>query len=347
LSGAGQARRFRRFFSICSRNRHGDARGGCVMVCGIVCLFVSSNSPIKHKPRGSAEAFTLIELLVVIAIIAILAAMLIPALNRAKQKAQGIYCMNNHRQLLLAWRMYTEENGEKLLFASEDNTSAATLAATAPYTWVTGTLDKNISNRSNWDPNQDIKKSPMWPYCGRSLAIWRCPADTLTLPVSGEPMLRVRSMSMNLYLGGWGGTDGHWGPQISNYRIFRKFSDFTAPTPSMLFVFLDMREDSIDMGNLCVNMAGWPDKPSAYKFWDLPGMYHAGACGFSYADGHSEIKKWRDPRTTPHLSPSGYINDRFDSPGNEDVAWLQERATRPGSSSGWSSGQTGVGIQRN
>jgi prepilin-type N-terminal cleavage/methylation domain-containing protein len=284
---------------------------------------------MKELSRASRTAFTLVELLVVIAIIGILASMLLPALAKAKLKAQGVYCMNNHRQLALAWRMYTEDNNDRLVFASEDPTTAATFAATAPFTWVTGTLDMNPANRSNWDPEQDIKKSPLWKYCGTSLAIWRCPADYSKVTVNGIATPRVRSMSMNLYLGGWGGTDGHWGPPISNYHIYRKYSDITDMPPTQMFVLLDMREDSIDMGNLCVNMAGWANNPAAYMFWDLPGAYHHGACGFSYADGHSEIKKWRDPRTTPALVLNGYINDVFASPNNADIAWLQERATRP------------------
>jgi prepilin-type N-terminal cleavage/methylation domain-containing protein len=108
-----------------------------------------------------SRGFTLIELLVVIAIIAILAALLLPSLARAKLKAQGVQCMNNHRQLAIAWRMYTEDNADKLLYASATVSSLSTWDSTWPYTWCTGKMDFNAGNASNWDPNVDIYKSPM------------------------------------------------------------------------------------------------------------------------------------------------------------------------------------------
>src|SRR4051812_20085890 len=111
------------------------------------------------------RGFTLIELLVVIAIIAILAAMLLPSLAKAKLKAQGVQCMNGHRQLTLAWRMYTEENNDVLLYAS--GTGAAD-PQIDPYVWVQGDIDNNPGNRSNWDINQDIVKSPLWPFCSKN-----------------------------------------------------------------------------------------------------------------------------------------------------------------------------------
>lgn len=275
--------------------------------------------------RRSPGGFTLIELLVVIAIIVILASMILPALMSSKQKAQGVQCMNNHRHLCLAWRMYSDDNQDVLLYASELPWIPSTYSAA----WVTGTLDFNGNNPSNWDPNQNIMQSPMWPYCGKSLAIWKCPSDHSTVVVNGQPVPRVRSMSMNVFLGGWAGTDGGWGPIFSAYNIYTKVPQLAVPGPAQIFVFLDMREDSIDMGNFGTRMAGYPDQPSQYGFYDLPGFYHHFACGFSFADGHSKLHRWRDSRTMPPLVVGGMIPDMFETPNNQDVAWLQDHASRP------------------
>ncbi|MEO7677474.1 MAG: hypothetical protein ABIV39_11995, partial [Verrucomicrobiota bacterium] len=147
--------------------------------------------------------------------------------------------------------------------------------------------------------------------------------------VNGGFKPRVRSMSMNIFLGGWGGTDGHWGSVFSDYKIYLKQSELAHPGPSLVFVFLDMREDSLDMGNFATRMAGWPNNAENYGFYDLPGSYHHLSCGFSFADGHSELKRWRDQRTMPPVIPGSFVNDIFSSPNNPDVAWLQERSTRP------------------
>ena len=271
------------------------------------------------------RGFTLIELLVVIVIIAILAGLLLPGLSRAKTKARGLQCLNNQRQLALAWRMYVEDNNDLLLYASEDPWNPATWG----YAWMVGTMDFDPNNRANWDPDTGVKKSRLWPYCGQNLAIWKCPADRSDVIVNRVSKPRVRSTSMNVYLGGWGGTDGGWGRPVSDYKIFFRTSELIDPEPTKMFLLTDMREDSIDMGNFAVNMAGWPDRPSAYGFWDLPGFYHGGSGSFAFVDGHSEIKRWRDPRTTPPIKPGVGYGDRFGSPDNADIAWLQERATRP------------------
>lgn len=283
------------------------------------------------RPTGRG-AFTLIELLVVIAIIAILAAMLLPSLGKAKLKAQGISCMNNHRQLALAWRQYTEDNRDTLLFASGD------VVTYEPGVWMGGTMDFVDSNRSNWDPTVDIWQSPMWPYCGKAAGIFKCPADRSYVKPNGVIKARVRTMVMNLWLGGFNGTGGGGVFDPTAFIMYKKFAELNVPGPTKVFVFLDEREDAINWGNFFTDMSGYPTaaapagSPTAYKLSDMPGIYHNNACGFSFADGHSEIKKWLDPRTYPPMQFETLVFDgstETPSPRNVDVAWLQDHATRP------------------
>ncbi len=281
----------------------------------------------KHNPR---RAFTLIELLVVIAIIAVLAGMLLPALSKSKLKAQGIMCMNNHKQLTLAWRMYAEDNNDLIVYASHSG------VATDPknkYAW-TGTEMSFGPDPKNWDINADITQRPLWPY-NKSPGIYRCPADRSFVVVNNERKPRVRTMSMNFFLGGFGGGNGSIS-MAAPYNLYFRLSDFnnerTSPGPTKTWVFLDQREDTINWGNFMTHMDGFdPRNPALYKFtMDMPGAYHNRAAGFSFADGHSEIKKWLDPRTTPPLQPQSLMRDTdIPSARNVDVAWLQDRTTRP------------------
>ncbi len=271
---------------------------------------------MKQSSRRARSGFTLIELLVVIAIIAILAGMLLPALSRAKTKAQGIACMNNHRQLLLAWRLYVEDNRDVLPYAKH-----------GPYEWVGGWLDYDAANRENWDVTANLTNSILWPYCGQSAGIFKCPADKSTVNVRGKVLPRVRTMSMLNWVGGRGeGIAMGWsGP---GWRIYRKYTDMNDPGPTMTFVFLDEREDSINDGMFVVDMTGYPNNPSSFHIVDIPASYHGGGGGLSFADGHSELKSWKDPRTKPPLKRGEIIPYDNPSPNNRDIAWLQERATR-------------------
>jgi prepilin-type N-terminal cleavage/methylation domain-containing protein/prepilin-type processing-associated H-X9-DG protein len=274
------------------------------------------NRPPIRCPSGSWRGFTLIEVLVVIAIIATLASMLLPALSSAKSKAQGILCMNNHRQLLLAWQMYSDDHNGRLPFVKH-----------GPSAWIDGWLDYDGNNRSNWDVTADIERSPLWNHYVSTHAVFKCPGDRSFVTDRGQRLPRVRSMAMLNWIGGRG-EDREMGWSGPGWRIYRLQSEIIDPGPSRTFVFLDEREDSINDGMFVVDMTGYPNQPGALAIVDIPASYHGGAGGLSFADGHSEIRRWQDPRTTPPVVPGKIIPYNNPSPNNPDIVWMQERATR-------------------
>jgi prepilin-type N-terminal cleavage/methylation domain-containing protein len=235
--------------------------------------------PLRTKTTGR-KGFTLIELLVVIAIIAILAAMLLPALARAKCKALGVHCMNNTRQVAIAWITYTTDNNEYML--------------TSPP--VAGMMDWLATpDNANADLLMDSSKSPLAAYL-KSSGVWKCPADNY-VSAANPPGSRVRTLSLNAILVGSTITVG---PQ-PNYPIGRtyldkasKTSDLQTPGPVNIFVAVDEHPDSINDSVFHV-VPGNP--PAAYVWRDLPASLHCGAGSFSFADGHAEIHKWMDDRT--------------------------------------------------
>jgi hypothetical protein len=231
--------------------------------------------------------------------------------------------MNNTKQLMLAWRMYAEDNRDLLPFAY------GTVAAAAPYVWVRGILDATTPPaRDNWDIETTLKQSLLWPYCGNSVGVWHCPADTSYGVNGGKRVPRVRSVSMSNWVGGNGDAPpsyrGGWG-NTGRWVVYRKTTQMITPGPSSTFVLLDERQDSINDAYFVNEMDGYPN-PASTKIVDYPASYHCGAAGFAFGDGHSEIHKWKDARTMPPLTGALALN--VPSPNNKDVMWMQDHCSQ-------------------
>jgi len=293
---------------------------------------LGSTSPGRSLPppspgncKGRTTAFTLIELLVVIAIIAILAAMLLPALSKAKQKAQGIACLSNQKQLAYAWLLYADDYNDKLVVNANNVAMNSGVIG-----WVTNTMIWDVGPPpQNYPQNYDpacLANGLLGTYCSRAVGIYRCPGDVYP----GYQGTRSRSISMNCQMGtavvgtfsGQGGVINQPATDGKTYRVFQKQSDIKTPAPVNAWVFIDESADSINDGVFTVNM-----DPANTTWRDWPANNHGVSGALSFADGHADTHKWTDPVIANYKVKRSTKTALTATAPYTDLQWLQERTT--------------------
>ena len=279
----------------------------------------SSHTGAEAK-RARAAGFTLIELLVAIAIIAILAALLLPALTKSKQQALGIQCLSNHKEMILAWGLYADDNhGHLVPLQWYDNDVLGS-------SWLEGVLSWAANNSDNTNVLFLTGPGAKLAHYTQNYQIYRCPADVYTCTESGKQVARVRSISMNAFIEGGANGPSTVSGVNSAWRCYNKESDINLPSPVNLWVHLDEQADSINDASFVPDVgSSLTDNPGQWE--DLPASYHNGAGVFNFADGHGEIHMWRVPSTCLPVKKAAY--NGLSAPGSQDIMWVIQHSSAP------------------
>lgn len=255
---------------------------------------------LNRENRNERIGFTLIELLVVIAIIAILAAMLLPALSKAKQRAQGISCVNGGKQFVTAWIMFADDNQDYLVSNSGNPVPGSSFQATN-ISWCAGDMQNSV-DATNVDL---VKNALLFPYT-KSVGLYKCPGNT---------QIMLRGVSINWFMG-WPNANPGW----SSWSIYKKLTSVKHPTSR--FVTID--EYEVTINDACFRV----DAGNVGKLNDWPALYHGNASGMSFADGHAELHKWKAlGKPTVGYNPVAGVT--LGGPPANDISDLQNFASEP------------------
>jgi prepilin-type N-terminal cleavage/methylation domain-containing protein len=266
----------------------------------------------------AGQAFTLIELLVVIAIITILAALLLPVLALSKSEATRIQCVNNQRELIMAWSLYSGDNREALALNGGDTS----LTSASAHLWIYGGNHGDPSTLTNVQYLIGAKYA-LLASCQPAAALYKCPADGSKWFVSdtGTKVSELRSYSMNCYMGASGANLIEPLAQEPGYRVYMKYAQVAADSAARRFVFMDVNPASICTPGFGVDM-------TADSFIHFPSDLHRSRGVVAFADSHVETHKWLDPRTRIGVPPGNqFIPHGIYSPNNQDLVWITQRTT--------------------